>query len=197
MPDPVVMAAMTIHPLMGIFWQSPVLLLAVFGWWAMRGPARAESWLSLAAIVTYIALISGYYEWAGGLSYTPRHLIPVLPLFAIPLAFLPSRWRPALWILAVISIVQHLIANTARLEYVVRLVAGTLDANHHPTAFFVSTIWSVCWPNLRHGLFLKNRGTLFMPEGFGTLVPLVIAEGVLVFVLYKWQASRESAAHRS
>ena len=93
MPDPVVIGAMTIHPLMGIFWQSPVLLLAFVGLFAHDSKDyRAELCLALAAILAYVTLISGYYEWSGGLAYTPRHLIPVLPLFAIPLAFLPRRW---------------------------------------------------------------------------------------------------------
>jgi len=197
-PDPLVMLAMTIHPLMGIFWQSPFLLLAVPGWLAMRKSRhRAELWTSLAAIVTYVTLLSGYYEWTGGLSYTPRHLIPVLPLFAVPLAFLPRRWWTLGWVLAAISIVQHMIAVTARADYVVRLIMQTLNANHHPTTVFVSTIWTVLWPNLRHGLLLKNRGMLFLPGGLTTLIPLLILEAALALVLYKRLARTQAPARNA
>jgi hypothetical protein len=183
-PDPVVMFAMTFHPLMGIFWQSPFLLLSVPGWMAMAGSdRRAELWFSLTAILAYLTLMSGYYEWSGGLAYTPRHLIPMLPLFAIPLAFVPRRWLTLGWCLVAISLVQHLVAVAARWDYVSRIVRATLDAHSHPTTAFISTIWSVCWTNLRNGLFVTNRGALFMPAGVATLLPLLLAEGVLATLL--------------
>jgi hypothetical protein len=191
-PDPVVMIAMTFHPLMGIFWQSPVLLLAAGGWMAMRGREhRAEFLFSLTAILAYVTLISGYYEWSGGQAYAPRHLVPLFPLFAIPLAFLPRRWMAVGWCLTGLSIAQHLVAVAARWDYLSRIVRATLDASQHPTTVFVSTIWSVCWPNLRAGMFLKNRGALFMPRGFATLLPLLFVEAVLAVMLVKRLAARE------
>jgi len=184
-PDPVVMFAMTLHPLMGIFWQSPVLLLAIPGWLTMRATHRTEAWFSFTAILVYVALISGYYEWSGGLAYTPRHLIPVLPMFAIPLAFLPRRWMPIAWGLAGLSIVQHLIAAAGREDWVVRLIRSTLDASGHPSMHFTSTIWTVIWPNMRHGMFLKNRGTMLLPDGFLSLLPLLLLEAVLVVMVIR------------
>jgi hypothetical protein len=193
LPDPVVVFAMTFHPLMGIFWQSPVLLLAFVGWWAMRAtPYREEFWFSACAIAGYTALISGYYEWSGGLSYTPRHLIPLYPLFAVPLAFLPSRWKAVGWPLAGVSIVQQLIAVMTRFDYVSRFVRGSLDAQQHPTTFWTSAIWNICWENLRAGLLLKNRGMLFMPRGYMTLLPLLCAEAVLGYLVVSGIARRET-----
>jgi hypothetical protein len=190
LPDPVVMFAMTLHPLMGIFWQSPVLLLAVPGWVTMwKAAYRMEAGLSLTAILMYVALISGYYEWSGGLAYTPRHLIPILPMFAIPLAFLPARWRPLAWGLAGLSILQHLIAVVGRPDWVLRTVRATLDANGHPGMDFTSTIWTVIWPNLMAGRFLKNRGSLLLSEGFVSLVPLLLLEAALVFLLIRSAAN--------
>jgi hypothetical protein len=192
MPDPIVMIAMTLHPLMGLFWQSPFLLLAAAGWMAMRGSERrAELWFSLTAILAYLTLMSGYYDWSGGLAYTPRHIIPMLPLFAIPLAFLPKRWTALGWCLVAISIVQSLVAVAAQWDYVTRLIRNTLDARGHPTTVFVSTIWSVCWTNLLNGKFVKNRGSLFMPAGFATLLPLVLVEAVLAVLLVRTIALRQ------
>ena len=196
-PDPVVMFAMTLHPLMGIFWQSPVLLLAIPGWLAMwKASHRMEAWFSFTAILVYVALISGYYEWSGGLAYTPRHLIPVLPLFALPLAFLPRRWVPLAWGLAGLSILQHLIAVAGRAEWVVRLIRSTLDANGHPSMHFTSTIWTAIWPNMQQGLFMRNRGTMVLPEGFVSLLPLVVLEAALVFLLMRQAARSPVLSHR-
>jgi hypothetical protein len=195
LPDPMVMMAMTVHPLMGIFWQSPVLLLAAPGWMAMRrAGAHPELWFSLTAILAYVALISGYYEWSGGLAYTPRHLIPLFPLFAIPLAFLSRRWLTIGWCLTGVSIVQHMVAVSAKWNYISRLLRETLDANHHPTTVFVSTIWTICWQNLRDGLYVANRGALFMPAGFMTLVPLLLVETVLAVFLLRTIAAQERTA---
>lgn len=192
MPDPIVMIAMTFHPLMGVFWQSPFLLLAAPGWMAMRGSEhRAELWFSLTAILGYLTLISGYYNWSGGLAYTPRHLIPMLPLVAIPLAFVPGRWRVVGWCLAAIAMLQSLVAVAARWDYLSRFISGALDARGHPTTVFASTIWSVCWTNLRNGMYLTNRGSLFMPAGVATLLPLVIVEAVLAALLVRTIAARE------
>jgi hypothetical protein len=193
-PDPIVMFAMTFHPLMGIFWQSPFLLLAVAGWMAMRrGEARAELWFSLTAILAYVTLLSGYYDWSGGLAYTPRHLIPMLPLFAIPLAFLPRRWQTIGWCLAGWSIVQHLVAVSAKWNNIPRLLRDSLDAWQRPTKVFVSTIWSVCWPNLQDGLFVANRGSWFMPPGFATLLPLLLVELILAVLLARALATAGAA----
>ena len=73
-----------------------------------------------------------------------ENLIPLLPLFAVPLAFLPPRWAAVGWSLAMISIAQHMIAVAARMDYISQLVRHSLDANHRPTTLFVSTIWSGC-----------------------------------------------------
>jgi hypothetical protein len=185
-PDPVVLFASTFHPLMGIFWQSPVLLLAIVGWFAAKDPElRDASWFSLVAVTTYLVLLSGYYDWSGGTAYSPRHLIPLYPLFAIPLACLPRRWRHLALALTAISILQHLIAVSARWDSLDTLLDAAIE-DGHPTTYVASTIWSVCWVNLRSGLFLKNAGTLVWPNGgFATLAPLLVAQGALLIALLK------------
>ncbi len=72
-----------------------------------------------------------------------------------------------------------------------RLIRRTLDEQGHPTVFFVSTIWSAIWPNIQNGLLVRNRGTLIMPLGIATLIPLVVIEAVLVVVLLRVIAARE------
>lgn len=62
---------------------------------------------------------------------------------------------------------------------------STLDANGHPSMDFTSTIWSVIWPNMQQGLFLRNRGTMVLPEGFLSLVPLAVLELALVWLLLR------------
>jgi hypothetical protein len=185
-PDPVVLFATTFHPLMGIFWQSPVLALAIVGWFTPKdAERRAACWFSLIAVAVYLVLLSGYYEWSGGTAYTPRHLIPIYPLFAIPLACLPRRWRHAALALAAVSIFQHLVATSASWQSLDTLLDTAIE-DGHPTTYLASTIWSVCWVNLKSGLLLRNGGALIWPDGgVGTLAPLLGAEGALLFALLK------------
>jgi len=194
LPDPLVLFASTFHPLMGIFWQSPVLLLAAVGWLSAKDPERrAAAWFSFAAVTAYVVLLSGYYDWAGGTAYTPRHLIPIYPLFAIPLAFLPRRWWHVALVLCGISILQHLIAVSASWDSLMGLLDTAIE-DGHPTTYTASTIWSVCWVNLRAGLLLKNAGMLVWPGGgLATLAPLLIAEAGLFSALRRPPAHTTSS----
>jgi hypothetical protein len=106
-----VLYRITIDPQFGLFWQSPILLLAPMGYFmAFRNSTRrAEVLLSLFAITGFLVMNSGYYLWWGGHAFGPRHLIPALPFFIIPIALLPEGLAPLTLILAVVSTVQMLI----------------------------------------------------------------------------------------
>jgi hypothetical protein len=84
---------MTFHTTMGIFWQSPVLLLAFWGWFRMWQDSRyrAEAIFSFGMVFVYFLMMSGYFIWWGGSAFTPRNIIPALPFFGIPLAFLLKK----------------------------------------------------------------------------------------------------------
>jgi hypothetical protein len=157
--DPLVFFYQTIHPTLGIFWISPVLMLAPIGWiyMAREYKYRAELIFSLTAIIGYILLISGYYMWWGGVSYTPRHLIPILPLFILPLAFLPKKYSIPILITAIISIFQNMsiaACTTDRLNVYLKsiLVGG------HLSGLNVMPLYQVCLPNILSGSLMNNRG---------------------------------------
>ncbi len=76
----------------GLFVLTPVMLLAFAGcWYAIRG-ATAVRRDAVFALVSFAALLvaSTGIDGLGGASPGPRYLIPVLPLFALPLA---EAWR--------------------------------------------------------------------------------------------------------
>ena len=101
---------LTLHPVRGLFIQSPVALLALPGLaflWRMT-ERRTEAALATWALVSVPIVLSGFYDWAGGASATPRALLPLIPLLALPLLALPREWDGALAVLALISIAQML-----------------------------------------------------------------------------------------
>jgi hypothetical protein len=70
----------------GLLPYSPVLVLAIAGFAISFRTARRELWAALAVVAYYLLFVSSYAWWQGGSSFGSRHLLPMLPFFALPLA---------------------------------------------------------------------------------------------------------------
>jgi hypothetical protein len=187
LPDLRVLFYMTFHTTMGIFWQSPALLLAFAGWIALWKNTcyHAEAILSFGAVLTYFIIVSGYYMWWGGEAFTPRDLIPVLPFFAIPLAFLPRKTDKILAILAFISVVQIFIVAAAANTGLIPMTSN-ISTNSFYRTFQNSTMYSVYIPNFLAQMLVNNRGQEFFHlTGFASLIPLFIIEAVILALFIK------------
>jgi hypothetical protein len=188
LPNPTVFFYETFHPSVGIFWQSPILLLSVVGWFFMakRREYRAELIFSAGAVFLYILLFSGYFEWFGGVAFTPRHLIPVMPLFALPLAFLPQSFSIPLWVTGTISFFQNILMSASGFEglyeYRFALFKGAYIVGKQGMVFY-----EVVLPNIINNHLTNNRGIqLLHLNGVVSLLPLLVLEiGFLIiyFVL--------------
>lgn len=184
MPNLLVLVVTTVHPAIGIVWQCPVLVLAFTGWHALsRQPTRrAELFLSVTAINVYFIVMSGYYLWWGGQSFTPRHLIPALPIFAIPLAFWPRPLLPFAWLVTLVATGQNLIAVASSQEHLM----GFLYSLKNGAYSGGTTIYSVYLKNILSGNMVANKGLeLLGLQGPISLVPLLVAEGLLVAVFLR------------
>jgi hypothetical protein len=185
----------TFHPSLGIFWQSPVLLLAIIGYFFMakKEEYRAELYFSVSAIVLYILLFSGYFDWFGGVSFTPRHLVPLMPLFALPLAFLPQKFSIPLLITGLISVFQNFLMAASGFEglyeYRYALIKGIDIVGNKGMVFY-----EVCLPNILNGNLTNNRGVqLLHLQGPLSLLPLLFLEfGLLVIYFILTQRERKS-----
>ena len=185
----------TFHPSLGIFWQSPVLLLAIIGYFFMakKEEYRAELYFSVSAIVLYILLFSGYFDWFGGVSFTPRHLVPLMPLFALPLAFLPQKFSIPLLITGLISVFQNFLMAASGFEglyeYRYALIKGIDIVGNKGMVFY-----EVCLPNILSGNLTNNRGVqLLHLQGPLSLLPLLFLEfGLLVIYFILTQRERKS-----
>jgi 4-amino-4-deoxy-L-arabinose transferase-like glycosyltransferase len=147
---------LTFHPAEGIFWQSPVLLMAMVGFFFLWHDKRyrLEGILVLIAFIAYLLINSGYFMWWGGWSFGPRQLIPMLLFLSIPLVLVPRRFIPLVIILAVISIGQMLIPLAGNM-----LVPDNyFIQNAHLKLFGYSTIYGFSWQQLLKGYFAYNLG---------------------------------------
>lgn len=108
----------TLDPKFGLFWQSPVLLLASVGYFLLfrRRGYLAEGLISAYAIGVMLLMNAGYYLWWGGHAFGPRLIIPALPFFVIPLAFLPGALEIPTLLLGALSIGQMLIPLMGQIQ---------------------------------------------------------------------------------
>lgn len=77
----------------GLFWVSPVLLLVVIGAGIMiRRRVMLRELAVIGAIATmFVVLVASFNGWHGGHAFGPRYLLSMIPLFAVPLLFVPLR----------------------------------------------------------------------------------------------------------
>lgn len=112
----------------GLFFYCPLLILTPLGFraWILEGKWRRELVLSGVLIVTYLIFCASYYAWDGGGSTGPRHLVPVMPFFILPLGFLLRRHRYALAGTATF-VIPSVVIMTACVACIVQLPEGDVD----------------------------------------------------------------------
>jgi hypothetical protein len=173
---------MTLHPTLGLFWESPVLLLSILGASVLlfKHTYRTEAILAAWIIGSYLFIMSGYYMWWGGGAVGPRHIIPVLPFFCIFLVFVPKRFTGLFVILSTVSIAQMMIAAASTV-----LVPDSLVSDLKTMGFFdYSNIYSFELNELLKGNFTQNLGSRFLGlNSWSSFIPLfpVIAVITLFF----------------
>ena len=72
----------------GLFFVSPVLLLAFIGAFRMQ---RRERAMIGAIVAIFFLAIAGFNGWHGGWAFGPRYLLPIIPLVAIPMLYVRGR----------------------------------------------------------------------------------------------------------
>lgn len=183
-PRPGILWLITFHPFRGLFFHSPLLLLAVPGLVAMarleHGIPRAA--LCLGIFLAYVAVNGGYYHhWWGGTACGPRHLIPAIPFLLLAVAAAWARWsalRPVIVFAGLISVALQLLPAGINpqpplivpegqhpIEY---LSAGTLDR-----PYFDPITWYHV-PSLRRGVVAWNPGLWLGLRGEFSWAPLLV-----------------------
>ncbi|HUP63198.1 MAG TPA: hypothetical protein VNA69_22600 [Thermoanaerobaculia bacterium] len=101
----------------GLFFVSPVLLLAFAGaFFMIRRRVMLRELAMIGAVVAMFVLIVSSFAagWEGGLAFGPRHILPMIPLLAIPLAFV--RWQWLVLLLAIPSFAMQFVAASVNVQ---------------------------------------------------------------------------------
>ncbi len=168
-PNPVVSVLLLLGPQRGLLLLCPLLLFAIPGFRHMyREPRTRPSAIIIAATaLSFFWLNSSYHYWNGGSSTGPRHMVPMLPLLGVALAF---AWPPKTLAWKIVAIVL--------LAY--GLVIGVLIAGVNP--FARSSIVYPIVKILLPGLFAD-------PLRLAPILPIWAGFGWLF-----WRAGRQPAA---
>jgi len=85
LPRPVIFAALWVSPGWGLFFFSPVLLVACIGAVLLMRQHPVAAWLSWGGGLLYVLLSTTNPFWWGYWAFGPRQLVPLLPLFCLTL----------------------------------------------------------------------------------------------------------------
>jgi hypothetical protein len=159
---------LTIGPWRGLFYGSPVLLLALPGVFLLGRKWRAEAITIATCYLAVLLIHSGYENWTTGSAYGPRYQIVALPLLMFALAPAAERWPLIFKTLAVVSI-----AFTTVVTATTPLLSEDL---RNPLA---NALAQFAAATLQHA----NLGTLAGLPGLLSLAPLAIVVGALLVAL--------------
>ena len=163
----------------GLFFFSPVLLLTPIGLWLMH---RRHRWRDVApltaAIVVYVAFAAGFVDWQAGWCAAARHLVPIVPLLAIPTMMAMAEMARRRWGLLVLA---GLVALSAARGFLTLVVTPFFPPE------FDNPLGQVVLPSLRDGVAAPN----IVSSGIGLHAGFVWATAAaLTAVLLVWGLGR-------
>jgi hypothetical protein len=99
-------------PTRGLLFWSPVLSLALYGYWKLIRENTGVFWLTYAVPALQVLVISGRsWDWEAGPTLGPRYLAPILPLLALPCGFGAMRFPRLAMVLVGYSVVITTVAT--------------------------------------------------------------------------------------
>ncbi len=173
--------AATFSPRRGVFFLSPFLLFAAWGWMRMarHRRLRGEAWTALAIVAAFLVYVSTL--WRESYAYGPghRHMVPALPFLVLPLAFCPRRTRAWVLGLAAASAAAFTISNFV--EPRAPLSAGV-------------PFLRVFLPKFLAGELDYNWGVVLGFRGLASCLPFVAVQAGLLALLFFRPASPSLAS---
>jgi hypothetical protein len=181
----------------GLFYTSPILLLALPGFFCWRGQGqRAELGLCLAISLFFFLFNVSFNGRTGGWTFGPRYLVPLIPMLGLAVWQVFRRYRLVSGLLAGLSIGIMLLVTSVNpsvpgrprnplFDYIVpRFLAGDISANTQGIDEFRP---EAKYPH--HSTIARtnsfNLGEIIGLPGQMSLLPLLLVWTILGFLLLR------------
>jgi hypothetical protein len=221
-PDPNVLWGLLLSPHRGLFFFSPVLVIAllVLTLAIVLRQRRAEMLACLAVFIAYLAAnvcFQGWSKaWTGGWSFGPRYLIPGVALLALPLCAAFDRIPRLTMALAAYSFLLTLLGTAVDpqppadirnpvVKYLGPLALGQkVTLSKHEIAGPVSANPTGVYEGFYHRVFPSgsaearwnsfNLGEFLWPQSRLSLLPLVAVLVGGFWLMWRWTISNNGAS---
>lgn len=163
----------TISPEHGLVFLSPLLLLALPGWWLL---GRRKQWwmlgVTLSIVVIYLLFQSSINFWRAGWSLGPRYITVMLPFAMVPIAA------------ALAAANDHLVWRAGSVALIVVGIAvyalSCAEFPHFPDNNFKNPFYEVTLRLIADGEAPYNLGYALGLRGFASLLPYLLVLGGVV-----------------
>ncbi len=168
----------TCSPFRGLFWLSPLLLLAVPGFilWYRSRQHRPVFWVAMVSTLTMFLFNSSSIMWWGGFAVGPRYILPALAFMALPLVFVFCQSAQQLWLSALSFILSA--------WSFVATWGLTLADQAFPPDTLRNPLLEYAWPAWREGNIARNLGMFLGLPGAASLLPLLVLVAALLAALW-------------
>jgi hypothetical protein len=117
LPNPFVFMRLFIYPERGLFFYSPFLLLAIFGFYFMFQKNKVECLMILSMLILIIIFISAYKSWWEYSSFGPRRIFAITPFLMLPVIISIKKIRfDFIFILFFVSTIINIASLAQRLD---------------------------------------------------------------------------------
>lgn len=188
LPSLEALGGLTLSPFRGLFFTSPILLLAVAGWigTVRQATQRREGTFGLIVVFTFTLFVSGSAQWWGGWSVGPRYLIPMLPWLVWPLGVMIDRLQKSRLGLIGLGL---LIATS-----IVIVWSIAVGGQYYAPDDIATPLIDYSWPAIASGDVARNWGMLAgLPGAWSLLPPALIL--IAVFALVGRTTAWSNAGH--
>lgn len=187
-PRPDALWGITFGSFRGLFYISPVLLLAVAGfwtWWRM-GRLRAEWLVCLWAMISFFLFNGSSVMWQGGYSIGPRYLVPMLPFLTMGLGAFVACWGRSLWVR---SLTVFLTVWSVGVVWALTM-GGQNFPDWSPNPLFTYSL-----PHLLSNNIARNLGMVVGLRGWVSLLPLgLLLLIIIIFLIQQLRSQRVDQA---
>jgi hypothetical protein len=160
LPDLAALRAVLWGEYRGLLFWSPVMAMAIPGFYFLFRRDRRVAIMTAAACVMILLQVSAFYTWFGGNAIGPRYLAPALPFFALAAACGIKQFPEMGMILTVVSIGMMLMVTAIAID---------------PNADVLTPFQSFYVVRIEQHRFADNLGTLIgLPLWPSLIVPMIV-----------------------